>query len=539
MAAFATAAEAVEAAIDGQRAIDRELSDGDTPLRVRMGLHTGTPEVRGADYFGPAVNRAARLMAVAHGGQVVMSQATAQLAGTALDASVDLIDLGEHRLRDLTEPEHVFEVRAPGLRREFPPLSSMDAFPGNLPLQVSTYVARDEQLRRVAQALTQSRVVTLTGVGGVGKTRLALQVAADAAARASARGHGSWSWRPSATPTRVADAVALGVPPAGPRRADRRGGVVEFLRTKQLLLVLDNCEHLLDACADLVGDPRAQCPELVVLATSREGLGVDGERTWCVPTLAVPADGADLGVVAACRGGAAVRRAGPAGRPRLRPSTAENAPAVVEVCRRLDGMPLAIELAAAQLVMMTPSELARRLDRRFEVLTRRPATARRSATRRCAPSSTGPTRSALRAEQRLLARLAVFAGGWSLESAEAVGADDRTSAGEVFPGPALVGRQVAGHRRARHDRDPLPAAREHPGVRRRAPGRAGRDRLTPVVHAEHFVTFEQAAYADLFGPAQAMAAHRLMAERENLLAAVSFAIDVADVDLAIRVVGRR
>ncbi|HEY6532394.1 MAG TPA: adenylate/guanylate cyclase domain-containing protein [Acidimicrobiales bacterium] len=533
MAAFAIAAEAVEAAIDGQRAIDQLLVDGDTPLRVRMGLHTGTPEVRGADYFGPTVNRAARLMGVAHGGQVVTSQTTANLAGPALDASVALVDLGEHRLRDLTEPEHVFEVRAPGLRAKFPPLSSMDAFPGNLPLQVSTYVARDQLQQRVTQALTQARVVTLTGVGGVGKTRLALQVAADL--QPTFR-EGAWivELAPVRDPERVWDAVASVFrlrAAGGPTVED---DVVEFLRTRQLLMVMDNCEHLVDACAEVVEVLERQCPELVVLATSREGLGVDGEQDLVVPTLAGPEDSTDLGLVATSE---AVTLLVDRAR-RVDPDfvvDADNATAIVELCRRLDGMPLAIELAAAQLVMMTPSELVRRLDHRFEVLTQ---TRRRSEERHqtlravidwsyalCTPT-----------EQRLLARLAVFAGGWSLESAEAVGADDPTAAGEVFPAlRSLVAKSlvIAEHGTTGTRYRLLECIREYAEERLAELGETDSRRR---VHAEQFVAFEMAAFTDMCGPLQIEAGQRLIAERENLLAAVSFAIDAGDVDLALRVV---
>ncbi len=178
-AAFATADAAVRAAVEAQRALADERWAVSERLRARMGLHTGGAELRDGDYFGSSVNRAARLMAVAHGGQVVCSQATADLTRDAARTDVELVDLGEHRLRDLSRPERVFEVRTPGAHESFPPLRSLDAFPGNLPVQLTSFVGRDDDVSGVAKALTESRLVTLTGVGGVGKTRLAVQVAAE------------------------------------------------------------------------------------------------------------------------------------------------------------------------------------------------------------------------------------------------------------------------------------------------------------------------------------------------------------------------
>src|SRR5215207_4186626 len=250
-AAFAVAPDAVAAALDAERRLTGEEWVLPEPLKVRMGLHTGVAEVREGDYYGTAVNRAARVAAVAHGGQIVASAATADLVRDDLSPEVALIDLGEHRLRDLGRPERITAVAHPDLPGDFPALRSLDAYPGNLPVQRSSFVGRDEDLAGVHGALEGSPVITLTGVGGVGKTRLALQVAADVVARYP---DGAWF-------------VDLGP-------------------------VLDDCEHVIEAVADLVDTVVGSCPGVSVLATSREALGVEGEDTYEVRPLAMPAPGA-------------------------------------------------------------------------------------------------------------------------------------------------------------------------------------------------------------------------------------------------------
>ena len=357
-AAFGRAGDAVSAAIETQAALNAEAWPKDAVIRVRVGLHTGEAFEREGDYFGPAVNRTARLMALANGGQVLCSSVTAEL--TQLD--VPLQDLGEHRLRDLTAPQHVFQV---GVGR-FPPLRSLDSFPGNLPLQVSSFIGRDTELARADKALHEARVVTLTGVGGVGKTRLALQAAAAALPRFP---DGAWLVELQAVrdPDGVVNAVAtaLDVSPRGGKSVD--AALVDFLRLKRLLLLLDNAEHLLEAVAELVDGLERSCPGLVVLVTSREGLALEGERVLPVPSLAAPPAGTALEAAAAADAVRLFAERAQAVDPEFGLSEA-NVASVVEVCRRLDGVPLAIELAAARVTAMTPTELARGLDRRFATL---------------------------------------------------------------------------------------------------------------------------------------------------------------------------
>jgi predicted ATPase len=532
-AAFSRAREAVAAALAVQRVLADQDWPGDVRLWVRMGLHTGEADERDGDYFGAEVSRAARLMAVAHGGQVVCSQATADLARGGLPAGASVRDLGVHRLRDLSEPLRVFQVVGERLPSRFPPLLSMDAFPGNLPLQVSSFIGRDVELGRVAKALHEARVVTLTGVGGVGKTRLALRVAAEELTRFR---EGAWLVELQAVrdPEAVTGAVA-----AVFRLTERAGlttweALVEFLAFKQLLLVLDNCEHLLEPVAELVEAVERACAGVVVLATSREGLAVEGERVIPVPSLSAPAADAQLaGVDDSDAVRLFVDRAG-----WVDPDfelTDSNAEAVAQVCRRLDGLPLAIELAAARVGTMTPAELARRLDRRFDTLAggRRRAVQRHQTLRAAIDWS---FQLCSEAERRLLARMAVFAGSFGEEAAETVCGGDPLSPGAVFEWLAgLVAKSLVVAQRdgsttryrlletlREYGEDRLAEYEETDQVRRR--------------HAEHYCQLEAVLAERLEGREQLDAGRQLAAERDNLLAAVNYAIDAAEVNLALSIV---
>jgi class 3 adenylate cyclase len=288
-AAFSTAHDALAASAEAQRLLAAGPWDGTGPLKVRMGLHTCEAELRDSDYYGSAVNRAARLMSVAHGGQVVVSLATSELVR---DADWEFVDLGEHRLADLARTERVFQLIVPDMPSEFPPLRSLEAFSGNLPLQLTSFVGREDQLVVLTKLLGASRLVTLTGMGGVGKTRLALQIAAEIIGQFP---DGAWwcEFAPVTDPAMVWETLAtsLRVQPSPGRAVDE--SVLDYLTAKQLLLVLDNCEHLLDPVARLVDTIEHRCPKVSVLATSREGLAVAGEQLVAVPPLGVPAEDAD------------------------------------------------------------------------------------------------------------------------------------------------------------------------------------------------------------------------------------------------------
>jgi class 3 adenylate cyclase len=368
-AAFSSASDAVSAAIDiqlGLAGADFSAVDG---VRVRIGLHIGDASERDGDYFGPAVNRAARLMSIGHGGQVLLSGRLHEAAGTMLPNGSSLVDLGLRRLKDLTEPEHVWQLDVAGLPANFPPLSSLDARPNNLPVQLTHLIGREQDVDELKALITTHRLVTLFGSGGVGKTRLALQVVAELIDHYP---DGVWfaDLAPISDPELVASVVArtLGMSQAQDRRVD--DGIVEWLKRKKLVLVLDNCEHLVEAVARLADSIMRSCPDVRIVATSRQALGVDGEVVHRLPSLTVPASAADLQAAEAQHFGAIalfVERASAADTRFL--LTDDSAPIIADICRRLDGIPLAIELAAARVKVLAIPNLAKRLDDRFKLLT--------------------------------------------------------------------------------------------------------------------------------------------------------------------------
>ena len=420
-AAFGTADAALAAAVAGQRALVAEPWAAVPPLRVRMGIHTGAAEIRDGDYFGPTLNRAARLGAAAHGGQIVVSAASEELVRDSLPEPVTLRDLGEHRLRDLGRPEHVFQVDVAGLPTDFPPLRSLDAFPGNLPVQLTSFVGRGAELQALSEALRSGRLVTLTGVGGVGKTRLATQLAAEVL---PAFPGGAWLCELAAAEdaesmTQLV-AATLGVPP---RPGVTLGeSIVSFLQPKALLVVLDNCEHVIDAAGRLAERVVARCPDVRIVATSREGLAVAGEQVWPLRTLAVPEPAASTEAIVSDDAVLLFVDRARASRPDFAIDGA-NAEPVAEICRRLDGMPLAIELAAARVVSMSPREIAARLDERFRLLTggRRTAVERHQTLRATLDWSYSLLDER---DRRVFDRLGVFAGGFDAAAVEAVTAGD-------------------------------------------------------------------------------------------------------------------
>jgi predicted ATPase len=392
-AAFSSANAAVAAAVAGQRALD---------LPVRMGLATGNAELRGDDYHGPVLNRVARVMAAGHGGQVLLAGSTAGLV-----EGVDLADLGAHRLRDLTGSEHLFQVRAAGLRSAFPALRTLDAVPGNLPVQSTSFIGRDSQVKQVTELVRAHRLVTLTGVGGVGKSRLALQAGAGLAGEFP---DGVWlvELAPVGDPAAVADAVAttLGIVPWGDGTVAQN--VAEVLAVRRSLVVLDNCEHVLEAAAELVEAILARTATTTILATSREGLRVGAEQLWLVPSLALDGGEASESFELFVDRARAVA-------PGFRVDDSADAEAVSEICRRLDGIPLAIELAAARMVSMSALDVRDRLDDRFRLLAGGRRGVERHQTLRQAVAWSYDLLS--ETERVVLGRCAVFSGGFDIASA--------------------------------------------------------------------------------------------------------------------------
>lgn len=395
-AAFASPKAAVDAAIDAQRELE---------LPVRMGIATGEAELRDGDFFGTVLNRAARVMAAGHGGQILVADSTAGLL-----SGVDLIDLGLRRLRDLPNPIKLYQLHAPGLRTGFPPLRTIDRNPGNLVLPATSLIGRDADVPKIDGALRTHRVVTLTGVGGVGKTRLALAVAAQLADEFP---DGVWVFELAAVadPASVPDAVAAVLNITQQPGMSVSESVAAALEGRVRLLVFDNCEHVLDAAAAIVEAILAQSTTVRIVATSREGLGIADEQIWPVRSLSVDA-AADLFLERA-------DNVAPG-------SAAGDTDDVVEICRRLDGIPLAIELAASRISSMTASDVRDRLDQRFKLLVGTRRGLDRHQTLRQAVQWSYDLLD--ESEKALLARCSVFSGGFDLQSACAVagfeGSDD-------------------------------------------------------------------------------------------------------------------
>ncbi len=418
-AAFQTGLNGVAAAADAQEGLSAESWDEIQPnqIRVRMGLHTGEAEERAGDYYGPSLNRAARLMSVGHGGQILLSVTTADLVRDHLQADTSLRDLGEHRLKDLVRSEHIFQLNQLGLPADFPALKSIDTYPNNIPVQLTTFIGREHEMGEARKLLSSGRLLTLIGPGGTGKTRLSLQLAADVLPSFA---DGVWvaELAPLTDPALIIQTVAsvfglreqLGMP--------LTGLVIDYLRAKELLLVLDNCEHLIDACAQWTDQLLHACLNVKILASSREALGISGEAVYRVPSLSLPA-GSEVTRDMLIQSESVqlfVERA-IAANPKF-VLTDQNTMAVAQICRRLDGIPLALELAAARLTIFSAEQIASHLDDRFRLLTGGSRTAL-------------PRQQTLRAlidwsyelltenERTLLRRFSVFY-GWTFEAAEAV-----------------------------------------------------------------------------------------------------------------------
>jgi predicted ATPase/class 3 adenylate cyclase len=501
-ATFADPLDALRATLELQQALaDRETTAG-LALNVRCGLHAGVDERRDNDFYGTAVNRAARIMSAAHGGQVLLSQAVAALVADRLPGGVALRDLGSVRLRDLALSERVFQLVHADLRRDFPALRSLEATPNNLPRPLTSFIGREAELARVKDLLARSRLLTLLGLGGIGKTRLSLQLAADVIDRFP---DGVWFVElatlrdPQLVPQAVAS--ALGVKEAAGRPVLE--ALLRFLSGRQLLLVLDNCEHLLQACAELARQALQGAAHVSVLASSREPLRVAGETTYHVPALA-ESEAASLFIDRASAAQPGFQASG------------DIAQAIASVCGRLDGIPLAIELAAARIRTFPVQKIAARLDDRFRLLTQGDRTALpRQQTLRALIDWSYELLS--EAERAVFRRLAVFAGGFTLEAAEAVSAFGPVGSADVLEHvtqlaeKSLVAVEPEGERYRlletvrQYARERLDESQEEDAARSR--------------HLAFYVALAEKARAQLAGPRQGEWLHRLDAELENLLAA--------------------
>ena len=528
-AVFRSAGDAVRAAVGAQRELHDHRWPQGVALRVRMGIHSGEGTLGGEDYVGIDVNRAARIMDAGHGGQVILSGATRGLAERELPAGTTVRALGAHRLKDLVQPEDLFDLVIDGLPSDFPPPRTLDARPNNIPAQLTTFVGRTEELGEVERLLEANRLVTLTGPGGSGKTRLALEVASRTLSRYK---DGAFFVDLSAVtdPALVASSLAteLGVQEVAGRPI--LDVVRDHLRDRELLLVADNLEQILEA-APVLEDLLTAASRLRILATSREVLSIRGEQEYAVPPL-LPPDLERLPDLSALRRLDAVRlftERAAAVSPAFR-LTEANAPAVAEITARLDGLPLAIELAAARTKVLSPEQMLPRLDRRLAVLTAGPRTLpERQRTLRGTIAWShdlleGPERS-------LFARLAVFAGGWTLDAAEAV-ADPEGLGVDTLDGMAsLVDRSLV--RRTDPNGEPrfgmLETIREFAEEQLEAGGDASDVRRR---HAEHFLGLAVAAEPHLTGEDQGEWLDRCEIEHANIRAALRWALDEGEADRA-------
>ena len=524
-AVFSSPRGCVAAVLQMQQALQGQAWPGGERVRVRMGIHCGEAARTAAGLVGLEVHRAARVAAVGYGGQVLVSEAAAVLVRDGLPPGAVLADLGVHRLKDLGRPERIFQLQAAGLPAEFPPLRSLGnpALPNNLPAQLSAFIGRGREVAEVRALVESARLVTLTGAGGAGKTRLGLQVAAELL-----DGSGDGVWLAELAAVTDEDAVAAAISRAL-RLAARPGlpaleALLDALEPQDVLIVVDNCEHLIGGCAKTAEAIVRRCRRVHLLATSREPLGIGGETIYRVPSLSLPGPG-DSGSGTPGSSDAVALFADRARAQGVALSVDEQAgPVVVSVCRRLDGMPLAIELAAARLRSMSLAELGGRLDQRFRLLTGGSRTAlERQQTLR---ATVGWSYSLLTgAERLLLARLSVFAEGFGLGAAEAVcGSGDldvldvADLLGSLVDKSLVVAEQAGGGLRYRL----LETIRLFAAERL---AEAGDDEAAVVAaaHCAHFLSVAETAAAYLTGPEQGSWLARLHADQANLRRAAGYA----------------
>jgi len=530
-AVFPTPARALAAAVQAQRALAAHPWPDGHSVRVRMGLHTGQGVLGGDDYIGLDVHLAARIAAAGHGGQILTSEATRALVEHTLPEGVSFRDLGRHRLKDIEYPEHLCDLVIAGLPAEFPAIRTLDARPTNLPPQHTSFVGRDQEVAEVASLLAETRVLTLTGPGGTGKTRLAQKVAADHLDRFS-DGVFFADLSPIADPALVPSVIAQALLVREEAGRDLLDTLADHFRDRHLLLVLDNSEQVIEAGA-AIARLVDTAPRLRVLATSRAPFHISGEHEYQVPPLAVPDPGdvADLDVVTRSEAVALFTERAAAIRPGFR-ITSQNAAAVAQIAARLDGLPLAIELAASRLKVLSPEVLLERLGQRLPLLTGGPRDVPEH--QRTLHGTIEWSHDLLDADaQRLFARLGVFSGGWSLDAAEIVcgpgldlgvldGLGELTDHSMVRPGEPGDGqprftmletiREFAVER--------LASSGEEDELRRR--------------HAEHFRDLAEEAERHLIRDDRVVWLARMEREHDNLRAALDWAERAEDAETGLR-----
>ncbi len=522
-AAFSSAGPAMIAAADAQRAIAGTGWNLARDLRIRVGVHSGEAEVREDDYFGTSLSRVARIMDAGHGGQILVSNATAGLTRRDPGESLSLIDLGEHRFKDLGERETVFQLVGQGLEAEFPRIRSLEAVPNNLPEQLTSFVGRAREVSDVIELIAENRLVTLTGVGGVGKTRLAIQAAAE-----SVEDYPDGVFLvelaaiedPSLVMRTVAESVGVNEQPTRPLLET----MLDHFAERDLLVVLDNCEHVINDAAKLCDQILRTAPGVHIVATSREGLAIGGERLWQVPSLRA-SDGAISDAVQLFVERARMVRPGFA----LDPATEE---AVAKICDRLDGIPLAIELATARLKVFSPAQIAERLDDRFRLLTGGSRTAmERQRTLQATMDWSYDLLSDL--EQALLRRLAVFLGGFTFAAAEEVCSDDQLPEYEILD---LLARLVD-HSLVIADEDDQIRYRVLETVRQYGLNKlveAGESDEARLRHAQYFATQADEVNDRLLGGEYRRFVAEIDADHDNYRASMTWALEHGHARLALR-----
>jgi predicted ATPase/class 3 adenylate cyclase len=546
---FAEAPAAIRAAVEAQRSLLAERWPDDAAIRVRMGLHSGGAEKAGESFVGLNVNRAARIAAVARGGQVLVSGLTRDLLADEPTADIDLRDLGDHRLKDLSAPVRLFQVVADGLPSEFPPLRTLDARPNNLPTQLTTFIGRDAELGEAAELLATTRLLTLTGPGGTGKTRLSLQLAARAADDFP-DGIFFVPLEPIRDPMLVAPRIAGALGVAEGTGRPIADSLADWLRDKRLLLVLDNFEQVV-AAAPIVADLLRAAPEIKAVVTSRAALHVSGEQEYPVPGLPVPPDpsqlsamdrlnqrGENLPIDPVALGQYAAVRLFIERAVAVRPGfavTNENAPAVAAISARLHGMPLAIELAAARIKILSPDAILVRLDQQLDVL---------AAGSRDLPARQQTLRGAIAwsydllddGGRRLLDRLSVFASGCDLDSAEAICGPAGELGGGLLDGllalvdQSLVKTETAPDGESRFRL--LDTIRAFAAERLEADGEL---ELIRARHRDWFVALAERAAGQLSGADQRRWLDRLELEHDDIRAVLDRAVAEPDPPVAIGV----
>jgi len=505
-AVFSTAVDAVNAAMDGQQHLASipSYSTTEVEIKVRMGLHTGEAELRDGDYYGGTLNRAARIMSIGHGGQILLSDVTAQLVREHLPESTSLLDLGLHHLKGLRQPERIYQLNATDHQQVFPPLNSIPIATNNLPAQLTTFIGRENELSQAQSKLANAKLLTLIGPGGTGKTRLSIQIGSE---QISNFKDGVWmvELAPISDAVNIITAIASVFDLREVQNIPLTTILLDYLRAKELLLILDNCEHIVEASAQIADQLLHISPGLKIIASSREALGIDGETIYRVPSLN---DDESTRLF--------VERATKA-EPRFK-LTDKNASAIAQICSRLDGIPLAIELAAARVKLFTPEQIAERLDDSFKLLTGGSRTAlERQQTLRALIDWSYITLNEV--EQRALRHLAVFSGGWTFEAAESVIGESEAMDGLM----GLVNKSLVNVEEQEHESRYrfLETIRQYAMEKLSEAGESeqARDR-----HYDYIMNIAQGSNKDIFGMESITWLDQMDAEHDNLRAALEWSI---------------